>query len=113
MEIIKFCDKDIIASYYKIDLEKYGSWLPYDPDFCIFSPEETILEPGYIVEYLYIVLSGDAYVCAPGDDGNELLHIFCREGDIYGRSLLFPGEKSERVRLHEDPHKSLPKADTC
>ena len=45
MEIIKFCDKDIIASYYKIDLEKYGSWLPYDPDFCIFSPEETILEP--------------------------------------------------------------------
>ncbi|MCI8380507.1 MAG: cyclic nucleotide-binding domain-containing protein [Lachnospiraceae bacterium] len=89
MEIIKFCDKDIIASYYKIDLEKYGSWLPYDPDFCIFSPEETILEPGYIVEYLYIVLSGDAYVCAPGDDGNELLHIFCREGDIFGNAEFF------------------------
>lgn len=89
MEIVKFADKDIIASYYKIDLERYSSWLPYYPDFCIFSPKEIILEPGYIVDYLYIVLYGDAYVSAPGDDGNEVLHIFCREGDVLGEVEFF------------------------
>ena len=89
MEIVNFSDRNIIASYYKIDLEKYGSWLPYCQDFCIFSPKEIILEPGYIVDYLYIVLCGDAYVSAPGDDGNEVLHIFCREGDVLGEAEFF------------------------
>lgn len=89
MEIVNFCDKDIIASYYRIDLGRYDSLLPYCQDFCIFSPKEIILEPGYIVDYLYVVLSGDAYVSAPGDDGNEVLHIFCREGDVLGEAEFF------------------------
>lgn len=93
MVIKDYSYKNYIAYTYQINMNTYNKWEAYTPEFCIFSPHEIILEPGTNVQFLYLLLNGDAYVSAPGNNGKDAVHIFCRKGDILGEEEFFLEKK--------------------